>query len=205
MMRDLITAFSTDTRARMTSAGWHKRTGDIYTHDLGDGFHAWVGLNRVSKHHPLKINPVVGLRYDPLERLLADIAGAASLTSATIARPVGHLTPGNSLLQLRVAEPGDAERATDELCELVQAYGLPFARQHASTDALLTALRAGGNVPNPDRTRILLPALHFLRGDTNEARSDLAHGLAHYGQNTSMPVVAEYHRFANALTTRLSA
>ncbi|MER6058920.1 hypothetical protein [Streptomyces albidoflavus] len=81
MMRDLITAFSTDTRDRMTSAGWRKRTGDIYTHDLGDGFHAWVGLNRASKHHPLKINPVVGLRYDPLERLLADIAGAASLTS----------------------------------------------------------------------------------------------------------------------------
>ncbi|MFJ3072784.1 hypothetical protein ACIPJE_29315 [Streptomyces albidoflavus] len=152
MMRDLITAFSTDTRDRMTSGGWRKRPGDIYTRDLGDGFHAWVGLNRASKHHPLKINPVVGLRYDPLERLLADIAGAASLTSATIARPVGHLTPGNSLLQLRVAEPGDVERATDELCELVQAYGLPFARQHASTDALLTALRAGGNVPNPDRT-----------------------------------------------------
>ncbi|WP_329181656.1 hypothetical protein [Streptomyces sp. NBC_01477] len=147
------------------------------------------------------VNPVVGLRYDPLERLLAEIAGTASPTSATIAHSVGYLTPGHSFLQLRVAEPGDAERAADELHELVQTYGLPFAGQHASTDALLTALRAGGNVPNPDRTRILIPALHFLRGDMSQTRSC----LANHGQNTSMPVVAEYHRFANALTTRLSA
>lgn len=205
MMRDLIAAFSAAARDRMTGAGWRKRTGDIYTHDLGDGFHAWVGLNRASKHHPLKINPVVGLRYDPLERLLADITGATSPPSATIARSVGYLTPGNSFLQLQVTEPGDAERAADELHELVQTYGLPFARQHASTDALLTALRAGGNVPNPDRTRLLIPALHFLLGETNETRSGLAQGLAHYGQNTSMPVVAEYYRFANALTARLPA
>ncbi|MFF4306864.1 hypothetical protein [Streptomyces sp. NPDC001601] len=151
------------------------------------------------------VNPVVGLRYDPLERLLADITGALSPTAATIARSVGYLTPGNSFLQLQVAEPGGAERAADELHELVQSYGLPFARQHANTDALLTALRAGGNVPNPDRTRLLIPALHFLRGDTNETRSGLAQGLAHYGQNTSMPVVAEYRRFADALTTRMPA
>ncbi|MYS24267.1 MULTISPECIES: hypothetical protein [unclassified Streptomyces] len=75
MMRDLIAAFSNTARDRMTGAGRRKQTGDLYTHDLGNGFHASVGLNRASKHHPLKINPVVGLRYDPLERLLADIQG----------------------------------------------------------------------------------------------------------------------------------
>lgn len=205
MMRDLIAAFSTAVRDRMTGAGWRKRTCDIYTHDLGDGFHAWVGLNHASKHHPLKINPVVGLRYDPLERLLADITGTTSPRTATIARPVGYLTAGNSFLELRVAEPGDAERAAEELHELVATYGLPFARQHASTDALLTTLQAGGNVPNPERTRMLIPALHCLLGEANETRSGLAQGLAHYGQNTSTPVVAEYHRFANALATRLPA
>lgn len=203
MMRDLITAFGSAARDRMTGAGWRKRAGDIYTHDLGDGFHAWVGLNRTSKHHPLKINPVVGLRYNPLEQLLADLTGTGSPTSATIARPVGYLAPGNSFLQLQVADTADAERAAEELHELVQGYGLPFARQHASTDALLTALQAGGNVPNPDRTRILIPALHFLRGEVNETRSCLAHGFSHYGQDMGMPVVAEYDRFANALTTRL--
>ncbi|MFC1437357.1 hypothetical protein ABUW04_03715 [Streptacidiphilus sp. N1-10] len=205
MMRDLIAAFSTATRDRMTGAEWRKRTGDIYTHDLGDGFHAWVGLNRASKQYPLKINPVVGLRYDPLERLLADITGARSQTAATIAQSVGYLTPGNSFLQLQVTEPDDAGQVADELHDLVETYGLPFARQHANTDALLTALRAGGNVPNPDRARLLIPALHFLRGATDETRAGLAQGLAHYGQSTSMPVVAEYHRFANALTTRLPA
>lgn len=203
MMRDLITAFGSAARVRMTGAGWRKRAGDIYTHDLGDGFHAWVGLNRASKHHPLRITPVAGLRYDPLEQLLADLTGSGSPTSATIARPVGYLAPGHSFLQLQVADTGDAERAAGELHDLVQGYGLPFAQQHANTGALLTALRVGGNVPNPDRTRILIPALHFLRGDIDQTRSCLAHGLSHYGQDMGMPVVAEYHRFANALTTRL--
>jgi hypothetical protein len=89
---------------------------------------------------------VVGLRYNPLERLLADITGATSPAAVTIARSVGYLAPGNSI-----------------------------------------------------------PALHFLRGDTSETRSSLAQGFAHYGQNMSMPVVAEYHRCANALTARLPA
>lgn len=52
---------------------------------------------------------------------------------------------------------------------------------------------------------MLIPALHCLLGEANETRSGLAQGLAHYGQNTSTPVVAEYHRFANALATRLPA
>lgn len=60
---------------------------------------------------------------------------------------------------------------------------------------------------NPDTGELAfyLPALHCLLGEANETRSGLAGALAHYGQNTSMPVVAEYHRFANALATRLPA
>ncbi|MFF9279107.1 hypothetical protein [Streptomyces griseosporeus] len=97
MMRDLIAAFSTAARDRMTGAGWRKRAGDIYTHDLGDGFHAWAGLNRASKHHPLRLNPVVGLRYDPLEGLLSDITGTTPPTAVTIARSVGYLAPRQQL------------------------------------------------------------------------------------------------------------
>ena len=69
-MRDLITAFSAAARTQMAQAGWRKRGGaDIFTLDLGEGYLAWLGLNRASQYHLLKVNPVAGLRYEPLERL----------------------------------------------------------------------------------------------------------------------------------------
>ncbi|WP_152626833.1 hypothetical protein [Streptacidiphilus carbonis] len=101
--------------------------------DLGDGFQAWLGLKRASKHHPLAINPVVGLRYDPAERLLAGLLGELPGPSATIAWPVGYLTPRNRFLQLKVSTEDDAEPAAEELLELVYDYGLPFARHHAQS------------------------------------------------------------------------
>jgi hypothetical protein len=76
MMRDLILAFGAAARDRMTAAGWRRRSGDIYTLDLGEGHLAWLRLNRATKHHQLEINPVMGLRYDPLERLLAELQEA---------------------------------------------------------------------------------------------------------------------------------
>ncbi|MFJ8112114.1 hypothetical protein [Streptomyces sp. NPDC096132] len=203
MMRDLIAAFGTAARERMTDAGWRKHTSDIYTLDLGGGFHAWVGLNRASKHHPLMVNPVVGLRYDPLERLVEDLLGTRLGMAATIARPVGCLTSRHSLLQLRVATDDDARPAAEELRHLVQTHGLPFARRHASPAALMTALREGGNVPNPDRARLLVPALHALQGEAEPARASLARGLAHYGDDTTSPITAGYHQFAAALTALL--
>lgn len=33
----------------MRAAGWRKRGGDIFTLDLGDGFHAWLGLNKSTR------------------------------------------------------------------------------------------------------------------------------------------------------------
>jgi hypothetical protein len=201
-MRDLIAAFSGAARRRMTDAGWRKRAGDIYSLELGDGFHAWLGLNRASKHVPLKINPVVGLRYDPVERLLVEFLGKPMRFSATIARPIGYLTPSHGFLQLRVAAQVDAEPVAEELVALVNDYGLPFARRHADPDSLTAAIAAGGNVPNPDRARLLLPALQFLQGRKEEARASVAAGLDHFPDSCAGPAAAEYHRFAAVFTAR---
>ncbi|MGW6790817.1 hypothetical protein [Streptomyces chartreusis] len=198
----MIAAFSGAARRRMTDAGWRKRAGDIYSLELGDGFHAWLGLNRASKHVPLKINPVVGLRYHPVEQLVAELLGEPMGFSATIARPVGYLTPSRSFLQLQVAAEIDAEPVAEELVALVNDYGLPFARRHAYPDALTAAIVAGGNVPNPDRARLLLPALQFLQGRKEEALASVAAGLDHFPDRSASPAGAEYHRFAAGLTAR---
>jgi hypothetical protein len=87
---------------------------------------------------------------------------------------------------------------------LVNNYGLPFARRHADPEALTAAVEAGGNVPNPDRARLLLPALQHLQGRKEAARESLSIGLSHYPDDTAGPAAAEYHRFAAALVPLLA-
>ncbi|MBS2546944.1 hypothetical protein KGQ19_08680 [Catenulispora sp. NL8] len=204
MMRDLISAFRAAAKDRMTAAGWRKRSGDIYTLDLGDGFHAWLGLNKATRALPLQVNPVVGLHYEPLEQLVAELLGTPP-TTGTLSRPVGYLTPENRFLQLEIATSEQAEPAAGRLRDLVDAYGLPFARRYADSDALLAALRTTHFVANPDRKNLLIPALHLLRGELQEARDRLADGLAAYGNDATIPIAAEYQLFANHLTERLTA
>ncbi|MFF7216014.1 hypothetical protein ACFZAU_36675 [Streptomyces sp. NPDC008238] len=203
-MRDLIAAFNAAARERMTEAGWRRRgRGGIFTLDLGDGFEAWVGLNTATRYHPLQINPVAGLAYVPLERLLAELLGEKPVPGkATLSRPIGYLTPYSSFLQLKIATPEAAGPAAEELVELVIRYGLPHSRRYASPDRLLAALEEGGHVGNPGRANLLIPALHLLRGEADRATSTAQQHLLRYGNDLSMANVEEYHRFARALVVR---
>ncbi len=77
-MRTLITAFSSAAKAALVQQGWQKRSGNVYTLDLNDGFLAWLGLNRASKHRPLTINPVVGVVHEPSRKLEQRLRGSES-------------------------------------------------------------------------------------------------------------------------------
>jgi hypothetical protein len=204
MMRDLIAAFDAAALERMPG-GWRRhRGGGLFTLSLGDGFAAWLGLNSATQHHPLQINPVVGLRCDPLERLVADLTARKSDPSiTTLSSPIGYLTPQNAFLQLEVTAAEDVLPAVDRLVGLMELYGLPYARRHASLDMLLAALQEGGNVANPDRTKLLIPALLFLTGAHEQAEYTLQQGCDHYGDDLAILVVRQYREFAHALKLRM--
>lgn len=208
-MRDLIAAFTGATRAVMTEAGWRKRSGDVYSVALGDGFHATLGLNRSSTRHPLAVNPVVGVRYEPLERLMAELLGADSRSFvATLAKPIGYLMPERRFLQVQIAACDDAHGAAEQIRDLAQRFGLPFAHGLANIQSLMVALEGREYLPNPERARLLLPALHYLRGDPGAAQAAVSSGLRElekYGQDPSVAVVAEFERFAGALNPLLES
>ena len=206
MMRDLIAAFGAAAREQMTAAGWRKRSGDSYTFDFGDGFLATLGLNRAVKHHPLRINPVVGVRHDALQRLIAQAhRGPHGPADTTLSRPIGYLTPANTFLQLEVATVQDATPTAQRLRDLVEHYGLPFARQHADVESLETALRGTGLVANPDWGRFLLTALLFQQGRTEEARAYAADELAKGTATGQTWVMADYRPFVDRLITHYAA
>jgi hypothetical protein len=123
-MRDLIDAFGAEAVAHLKQAGWRKRAGWIFTRELDEEFLLWLGLNRATKYHPLGINPVVGIRYQPLERLLAELRGAKPHTyiPPTISTPLGYLTDENRYLELKVSRVEEAATVALELTRLVETY-----------------------------------------------------------------------------------
>jgi hypothetical protein len=185
----------------LTSQGWRKRTGEIYTFDLTDGFHGWLGLNRATKYRPLQINPVVGLRHEPLMRLIDELSGTKQrYVAATISSPVGYLTPEHRFLQLSVDSLADVDVAADELVRLVEKYGLPFARAHASTAELERALRDGTYLVVREYAIKRLPALLAVAGRHDEARTVADSYLASISSRRD-PAAEHDRAFAAALAS----
>jgi len=201
-MRDLIAAFETAVKAEATARGWRKRT-HVYTLPLDHDFDAWLGLNSATKYHPLKINPVVGLRFAPVQQLLAELLGPVFRMQPTLSRPVGHLMPSNMFLQVTIDSVTRAPTAASEVCDLVDEYGLPFARRHASVTQLLEAIRRREYVISSDWQRILLPAVEYVTGDHTNARTQVMEGIEHHGDNLVFGNVAQYHQFADGLLALL--
>lgn len=202
MMRDLISAFNAASHQRMKELGWHKLGGnEIFTRDLDEGFVAWLGLNRATRYHPLKITPVVGVRYEPLQLLLADLVGQDHSLAPTLSKPIGYLTPSNTFLQLEVAHADEAAGAAERLVELVEHYAVPFGQRFTDLDNLASAVRESSYIPSREQRRLLLPAFLYLRGRHDEALAELQEGTSAYAANPEWPVSQEHRRFAEALTT----
>jgi hypothetical protein len=201
-MRDLIAAFNAAARDQMKAAGWRKRTGDIFTYDLGNGYLAWLGLNRSTKRHPLWVNPVMGVRCEPLERLLDELLEDRSRgIGCTVARPIGYLTPANSFLKLEVETVEDAKAAAERLRTLVEAYGMPFARGLADDKRFEIALRDPRLVGNVGYSPFRHVAFLFLRGRRGEAQQVIERDLAEYEANDGA-LEYLYRAFVQQLVTR---
>jgi ABC-type branched-subunit amino acid transport system ATPase component len=56
-------------RAALGSAGFRKRSGDVYTRQVAEDVLGWLGLNRAVNRGDglLEVNPVVGVRHQVLE------------------------------------------------------------------------------------------------------------------------------------------
>jgi hypothetical protein len=204
-MRELIAAFEDAARRELSARGWRRRRGGIFTSALGDGFDAWLGLNRATKYHPLQVNPVAGVVHRPTMRLVDELLDRRpGQASAVLSCPVGYLTPAKSLLQLEVATVGDARTAACRVAELADAFVLPFARAHASVDALAAALREGRYLAVQDYAIVRLPALLAVMGRERDARAALDDGLATLGDRQDL-AAQTYRAAGKAFLAKLDA
>lgn len=130
---------------RIVEAGFKKRAGFIFTRDLGDDVIGWVGLNTASHKRPVDevlVNPVVGVRHQRVERVVADGQGERfhPYVPPTWSCPVASLIPGAYSTDLILTNrPTDQQIITETVRRIVGPGG-EFMRRLADPSALVTEM-----------------------------------------------------------------
>lgn len=186
--------------------GYRKRSEQIYTLDLSDEFLGWLGLNRAIDRGDgaLALNPVVGVRYQPMERTLAEITGEAfhEYIPPTVSVNVGYLMPENSYRSWRFEEGSANQERVLDMIAVVEKVGRPFMDSMADLESLTKALEAK-QYSLPEDRQYHLPVLYLLKGEHDLARSHLMRYVEELGQREDLAAQA-YRNFAEKMQSRLS-
>ena len=129
---------------RLQSLGFEKRAGAVFTREVVDDVLGWLGLNRASRHLPagqVEVNPVVGIRHQGIERVVAELRGEKfhAYQPPTVSTPLGYLMPG-SRYRAWIVGAGSPEASLDDLIASVASYGLPFMESGSSLSRLCRLL-----------------------------------------------------------------
>lgn len=197
---DLLDAFDAAIRSELTRRGWLP-AGRDYILPLASDFDAYVRFNLNLARHPIEIVPAIGMRYVPVQDLLANLLTDIHRDGATMRTYVAYLTPSRDDGIVEVDSITDASRAAAEIVDLVYTYGLPFAHQHDNVDALLAALSEPRN-SKENWQRFRLAGMRFLAGDLDAAETTISENLAVLSHDLDQPLIVAYHRLAHEITAR---
>lgn len=191
---------------RLTELGFRKRAGDVFTIDLAPDILGWLGLNRAAQHRvagEVEINPVVGVRFQEVERIVAECRGEKlhAYQPPTISTPLGYLLP-EARYRAWVCTPHDAASAAADMAAVITEHALPFMRSVNDLPALCRRLEGRGGLEHQLIYR--RPVAFFLAGEVSRARTLLEDTVAGLGTRTDAAAV-ELRRFADALRARWPA
>ncbi len=189
----------------LAEIGFRKRAGGIFTKEFSPGILGWLGLNRATKHRArgeVEVNPVVGVRFQEVERLVAELCGIKfhEYVPPTVATPLGYVLP-NARYTAWLFEPGTAEQTASDMVKSISVHGVPFMQKLTSLDGLCAALDARTGVREQIAYR--RPVAAFLAGDANKARELLDAFLAENDARTD-PAATSFRRFARAFRHRMA-
>ncbi len=188
----------------LAKIGFRKRAGNVFTLELAPGVPGWLGLNRATRHRgpgEVEINPVVGVRFQEVERLVAECRGEKFHTyqPPTIHSPLGYLMPEKKFMAW-VFAPGRAEEVTTDMVNAIAAHGIPFMRSVVDLAELRRRLEDRFGFEHQLAYR--RPAAALLVGDAEQARGLLNETLVAIGARTDL-AAADFRRFAESFRGRL--
>jgi len=136
-----------DVRAQLEVAGFKKRAGQVFTREFGGELLGWLGLNRATRHRSVgvvEVNPVVGVRHQGVERIVAELRGEKfhAYQPPTVSVPLGYLMPERRYRGWVFGADGSADVAGD-LASAVERYAVPFMEDAVQLPRLCELLDDG--------------------------------------------------------------
>ena len=188
----------------LTGLGFRKRAGNVFTLDLAPNVLGWLGLNQATKHRAageVEINPVIGVRFQNVERLVAECRGEKfhAYQPPTISSPLGYLMPQKEY-KAWVFTPESSEEMATDMAHAITAHGVAFMRTVVDLAELRRLLRDGFGFDHQLVYR--RPAAALVAGEPEQARALVDESLAALGARTDL-AAAEFRRFATSFRSRL--
>jgi hypothetical protein len=189
----------------LAELGFAKRNGDIFTKPIDDEVLGWLGLNRAVARSDdlLEINPVVWVRHQQLEKLVATLSGRAfhAYIPPTASMHLGYLMPERHYVPWVVG--GHVELVVQEMVKAIADHGLPFIERNAVLGTLVSTM-GGGEVGAREQVAYRLPVAYLLLGDIERARGALERSSATLGERRDAAAEA-FRSFASQLERRLQS
>jgi hypothetical protein len=151
--------------------GFHGSRG-VLLRPIRPGFEMFVGLNTATDRGDglIGINPVIGLRDDAVERLLAELQperGRETNVTPTLSVSLGYLMPERKYIEWLFA--ASASTAPEQLVESIDRCGRPAMELLASHEAVVAVLEDKRRAYNMIYRPYRLPTAYLLLGDKESA------------------------------------
>ncbi|HSO93956.1 MAG TPA: hypothetical protein VLS53_05740 [Candidatus Dormibacteraeota bacterium] len=190
----------------LAEAGFRKRRTGILTLPVSADVLGWLGLNKGydSATSVLRINPVVGIRYQKLERALASLLDQPfhDYIPASLSSPLGYLMPEKRFTTWPFTANDDPAPTAAMLAQAISNYGVPFIRRNATLEALYATVTSNPGIGIPTQVASRVPVLCLLLGKPGEAEQRVAAELSRMG-NRDDQASRFYRRFAQALRQQI--
>lgn len=192
-------------QSRLALLNCEKRKSGILIIKMTDDATGWIGLNKATRGQKgfLEINPVIGVRNQPIERLVADLTGEKfdEIIPATLSGNIGYMMPANKYRSYMFSEDGTVETVVEELVNDVREYGLPFIHAHLDMANLVEGMgKCRFAVQFMVAYRI--PAGLFLLGQIDAANDYIKTELTKMGDRKD-PASLRFRAFAANLAKRI--
>lgn len=186
-------------RQPLEALGYRKRAGAVFTLPIDDEFLGWLGLNTASEHlggTGINVLPIVGLRHQPTERLIAECAGRKfhAFQPPTIRASIGELMAEPTYATWLV-DRDQSGGTVDAMVEAVRDVGLPFVRTNATLSELRRRIDDGFS---SDQLAYRRSAAAVVVGDPSAARAIVDDALRVIDGRTDA-AANDFRRFADNL------
>jgi hypothetical protein len=202
----LVAEASQAWKASLASAAFRKRSGDVYTRQVAEDVLGWLGLNRAVNRGDglLEVNPVVGVRHQALERVVAELLGERfhDYTPPTVSLHLGYVMPEDRYRPWLFGADVPVKDVAAEMVDAIVAYGGRFMDERASLGAVVEWM-ADSRAGIAEQIAFRRPVGYLLLGDRERAREVVRASLDRLGDRRDL-AARRFRGFASAFENRLA-